>query len=140
MKLGDRQPSIPQKFSLGLLFAGLSFIVILLPGYFGGTDALVNPLWLVLSILIVVLGELCLSPVGLSATTKLAPAAFSAQTMSLWFLSNAAAQALNAQLVKFYTPETEMMYFGIIGGVAILLSIILFAISPIIQRYMKGVR
>ena len=120
VKLGDRQPSIPQKFSLGLLFAGLSFIVILLPGYFGGTDALVNPLWLILSIFIVVLGELCLSPVGLSATTKLAPAAFSAQTMSLWFLSNAAAQGLNAQLVKFYSPETEMMYFGIIGGIAIL--------------------
>ena len=140
VKLGDRQPNIPQKFSLGLLFAGLSFIVILLPGYFGGTDTLVNPLWLILSILIVVLGELCLSPVGLSATTKLAPAAFSAQTMSLWFLSNAAAQALNAQLVKLYTPETEMMYFGIIGGTAILLSILLFSISPIIQRFMKGVR
>ena len=57
MKLGDRQPTIPQKFSLGLLFAGLSFIVILLPGYFGGTDALVNPLWLILSILMVVLGN-----------------------------------------------------------------------------------
>ncbi|MER2090855.1 peptide MFS transporter [Sporosarcina sp. JAI121] len=140
VKLGDRQPNIPQKFSLGLLFAGLSFIIILLPGYFGGTDTLVNPLWLILSILVVVLGELCLSPVGLSATTKLAPAAFSAQTMSLWFLSNAAAQALNAQLVKLYSPETEMMYFGIIGGTAILLSIILFAVSPIIQRFMKGVR
>lgn len=140
MKLGDRQPNIPQKFSLGLLFAGLSFIVILVPSYFGGSDSLVNPLWLILSIFVVVLGELCLSPVGLSATTKLAPAAFSAQTMSLWFLSNAAAQALNAQLVKLYTPETEMMYFGIIGGTAILLSILLFAMSPIIQRFMKGVR
>lgn len=139
MKLGDRQPSIPKKFSLGLLFAGLSFIVILVPSYFGGTDTLVNPLWLILSIFIVVLGELCLSPVGLSATTKLAPAAFSAQTMSLWFLSNAAAQGLNAQLVKFYSPETEMLYFGIIGGSAILLSVIVFALSPIIQRYMKGV-
>lgn len=73
---------IPKK-SLGLLFAGLSFMVILLPAYFGGERALVNPLWLVLSYFIVVLGELCLSPVGLSATTKLAPAAFSAQTMSL---------------------------------------------------------
>lgn len=90
VKLGDRQPSVPKKFSLGLLFAGLSFLVILLPAYFGGTDSLVSPLWLVLSYFIVVLGELCLSPVGLSATTKLAPAAFSAQTMSLWFLSNAA--------------------------------------------------
>lgn len=139
VKLGDRQPSIPRKFSLGLLFAGLSFLVILVPSYFGGPDALVNPLWLVLSIFIVVLGELCLSPVGLSATTKLAPAAFSAQTMSLWFLSNAAAQALNAQLVKFYSAESEMLYFGIIGGTAIVFSLILFLVSPIISRYMKGV-
>ncbi|WP_160725417.1 peptide MFS transporter [Bacillus sp. USDA818B3_A] len=140
VKLGKREPSIPQKFSLGLLFAGLSFMVILIPAYFGGTDSLVNPLWLVLSILIVVLGELCLSPVGLSATTKLAPAAFSAQTMSLWFLASAAAQALNAQLVKFYTPETEMTYFGVIGGASIVLGIILLALSPKIQSLMKGIR
>lgn len=140
VKLGSRQPSIPQKFSLGLLFAGISFLVILLPAYFGGPDTLVNPMWLVLSYLIIVLGELALSPVGLSATTKLAPAAFSAQTMSLWFLSNAAAQAINAQLVKFYSAENEMMYFGIIGGASIVLSIILFLLAPTIQRYMRGVR
>lgn len=140
VKLGKRQPSIPQKFSLGLLFAGLSFLVILLPAHFGGEHSLVHPMWLVLSYLIVVIGELCLSPVGLSATTKLAPAAFSAQTMSLWFLSNAAAQGLNAQIVKFYQPETEMLYFGVIGGMAILLSIILFIVTPLIQKYMKGVR
>ncbi|WP_338449660.1 peptide MFS transporter [Niallia oryzisoli] len=140
VKLGNRQPSIPKKFALGLLFAGLSFVVILLPANFGGTDSLVSPLWLVLSYFIVVLGELCLSPVGLSATTKLAPAAFSAQTMSLWFLASAAAQAINAQLVKFYSPETEMVYFGAIGGASIVLSIILFAISPKIQSLMKGVK
>lgn len=140
VKLGDRQPTIPQKFSLGLLFAGLSFLVILLPVFFGGTGSLVNPLWLVLSYFIVVLGELCLSPVGLSATTKLAPAAFTAQTMSLWFLSNAAAQAINAQIVKFYSEETEMLYFGIIGGVALVLGLLLYLLSPLIQGYMKGVR
>ncbi|MCZ8522037.1 MULTISPECIES: peptide MFS transporter [Paenibacillus] len=140
VKLGDRQPTIPRKFSLGLLFAGLSFLVILLPATLGGSDGLVNPLWLVLSYFIVVVGELCLSPVGLSATTKLAPAAFSAQTMSLWFLSNAAAQAINAQIVKFYTPETEMVYFGVIGGASIVLSLILFLLSGKIQGYMKGVK
>lgn len=140
VKLGKRQPSIPQKFSLGILFAGLSFLVILLPAQFGGEGSLVHPMWLVLSYLIVVIGELCLSPVGLSAATKLAPAAFSAQTMSLWFLSNAAAQGLNAQIVKFYRPETEMLYFGVIGGIAILLSIVLFLVTPWIQRHMKGVR
>ncbi|MEQ2526846.1 peptide MFS transporter [Bacillaceae bacterium CLA-AA-H227] len=140
MKLGKRQPTIPQKFSIGLLFAGLSFIVILLPAYFAGTDSLVNPLWLVLSYFIVVLGELCLSPVGLSATTKLAPSAFSAQTMSLWFLASAAAQALNAQVVKFYSPETEMLYFGVIGGVAIVLGILLLILAPKIQTFMKGIK
>jgi len=140
VKLGDRQPSVPQKFSLGLLFAGLSFIVILVPGALTGEGELVSPLWLVLSYFIVVLGELCLSPVGLSATTKLAPNAFSAQTMSLWFLSSAAAQAINAQIVGFYTPETENLYFGTIGGVAIILAIILFLLSPKIQVFMKGVR
>lgn len=140
IRLGKRQPTIPMKFAFGLLFAGLSFLVILLPAYFGGEEALVNPLWLVLSYFIVVLGELCLSPVGLSATTKLAPAAFSAQTMSLWFLSSAAAQAINAQIVKFYSPATEMAYFGVIGGVALLLSILLFTFSPNIQGYMKGIQ
>ncbi|PGY15752.1 proton-dependent oligopeptide transporter, POT family [Bacillus sp. OV166] len=140
VKLGKRQPSVPQKFSLSLLFAGLSFLVILIPAYFGGTDSLVSPMWLVLSYLIVVFGELCMSPVGLSATTKLAPAAFSAQTMSLWFLASAAAQALNAQVVKFYTPETEMTYFGVIGGASIVLGIILLMLAPKIQGYMKGIR
>ncbi|MBM7618802.1 POT family proton-dependent oligopeptide transporter [Bacillus tianshenii] len=139
VRLGKYQPSVPKKFSLGLLFAGLSFLVILIPGYFGGGE-LVSPLWLVLSYFIVVLGELCLSPVGLSATTKLAPAAFSAQTMSIWFLASAAAQAINAQLVRFYNPENEIMYFGTIGGAAILLSILLFILSPKIQVLMKGVK
>ena len=81
-----------------------------------------------------------MSPVGLSATTKLAPAAFSAQTMSLWFLASAAAQALNAQVVKFYTPETEMAYFGVIGVASIVLGLILMVLSPKIQGYMKGIR
>ncbi|MGF2618361.1 peptide MFS transporter [Rossellomorea vietnamensis] len=139
VKLGDRQPNIPQKFSMGLLFAGLSFLVILIPGYISG-DALVSPLWLVLSYFIVVLGELLISPVGLSATTKLAPVAFSAQTMSVWFLASAAAQALNAQLVKFYTPANEIIYFGSIGGAAILLGIVLFVIAPIIQKFMRGIK
>jgi POT family proton-dependent oligopeptide transporter len=136
----QKQPTLTQKFGFGLLFAGLSFIVILVPAWIGGTHALVNPLWLVLSYFIVVIGELCLSPVGLSATTKLAPAAFSSQMMSLWFLSNAAAQALNAQLVKFYTPASEMTYFGVIGAASIVLSLVLFAISPKMQTFMKGIK
>src|SRR5699024_10250921 len=139
LKLGNRQPSTPKKFSIGLVFAGLSFIVMIVPAIMNGTDTLVNPLWLVLSFFLVVLGELCLSPVGLSATTKLAPEAFSAQTMSLWFLSNASAQAINAQIVRLYSFDTEILYFGIIGAVSILLGILLFLASKKIHVLMRGV-
>ncbi|WP_050615220.1 peptide MFS transporter [Bacillus testis] len=140
VKLGNRQPSTPKKFAIGLLFTGLSFIVMIVPAYVNGTESLANPWWLVLSFFLVVIGELLLSPVGLSATTKLAPAAFSAQTMSLWFLSNASAQAINANIVKLYTPETEILYFGVIGAFSILLGLILFLLSPKLQKAMKGVR
>jgi proton-dependent oligopeptide transporter, POT family len=140
VKLGNKGPTIPQKFSFGILLGGLSYIVILVPAWLGGTHTLVNPLWLVLSYFIVSIGELCLSPVGLSATTKLAPAAFSAQMMSLWLLSDAAAQAVNAQLARFYSPATEMTYFGVIGAVSIILSFILFALSPKLQTFMKGIK
>lgn len=140
MKLGKRQPTTTRKFSLGIILAGLSFLVMIIPAVIHqDVTAMVSPMWLVLSFLIVVLGELCLSPVGLSATTKLAPAAFSAQTMSLWFLSNASAQGINAQIVKLYTPENEIYYFGIIGGIAIGLGILLFAVAPKIQKFMRGV-
>ncbi|MGE7980028.1 peptide MFS transporter [Psychrobacillus sp. NPDC093200] len=140
VKLGNRQPSTPRKFAYGLFFAGLSFVVMIFPAYFNGTDTLANPMWLVLSFFLVVLGELLLSPVGLSATTKLAPAAFAAQTMSLWFMTNASAQAINAQVVKLYKPETEIMYFGVIGAVAIGLGLILYVMTPLIQKYMRGIR
>lgn len=140
VKLGDRQPTTMQKFSFGLVFAGLSFIVMMLPGLLFGTDTTVSPLWLALSFFLVVIGELFLSPVGLSATTKLAPAAFSAQTMSLWFLTNATGQAVNAQIVKYYGADTEVAYFGITGLVAIILGIILFAFAPKLQKYMRGIR
>ncbi len=139
VKLGNRQPSTPKKFAVGLFFAGLSFLVMIIPASINGTETLVNPLWIVLSFFLVVIGELLLSPVGLSATTKLAPSAFSAQTMSLWFLSNASAQAINAQIVKFYSVDTEIMYFGLIGGFAILVGIVLLVLSPVIQKAMRGV-
>ncbi|PGS67921.1 MFS transporter [Bacillus cereus] len=138
MKLGKRQPSTSTKFALGLFLAGLSFLVMIIPAYLNGTQSLVSPLWLVWSFLLVVIGELCLSPVGLSITSKLAPAAFASQTMSLWFLSNAAAQAINAQIVQLYSPKTEIIYFGVIGTVAMVLGGMLIMLSSRIKVLMKG--
>lgn len=91
-KLGRHNPSTVYKFALGAIFAGLSYLVMIIPL---NSDAhLIHPIWLVLSFFLITLGELCISPVGLSVTSKLAPAKFSAQMMALWMLSNATAQSL----------------------------------------------
>ena len=137
-KLGDKQPSTPHKFTIGIFLAGCSFLLLTIPGLLGGTDSLVNPLWLIGFFFLVTMGELCLSPVGLSATTKLAPKAFAAQTMSVWGLANAAGQGINAQITPLYNAGTEIAYFGIIGGISIVVSLILFLISPLISSYMRG--
>lgn len=139
MKWGDKQPSTPRKFAYALFFAGMSFVVMMIPAYLSGGKDLVSPLWLVLSFFLVVVGELLLSPVGLSATTKLAPKAFAAQTMSLWFLTSAAAQAINAQLVKVYEVVSEFTYFGFLGSLSIALGIIILILSPIISKAMRGI-
>lgn len=137
LKLKDNQPSTTKKFSFGLFFGGFSFLIMVLPGLIGGTDALASPLWLLSSFFLVALGELFLSPIGLSATTQLAPAAFASQTMSLWFLANAAGQGINAQIVRLFKPETEIIYFTTIGALSITLGILLYLISPMIQKRMN---
>lgn len=141
MKLGDRGPSTPRKFSFALFFAASSFFLMVIPGILSnGGETLVSPWWLVGSFFLVVIGELLLSPVGLSATTKLAPKAFAGQTMAIWFLASAAAQAINAQLVRIYAVVSETTYFGVIGGFALGLGIIILIVSPIISRAMNGVK
>lgn len=138
-KLGSKQPSSPVKFSYGLVFAGLSFIWMMLPVMFFGADTKVSPLWLIMSWAIVIVAEMLISPIGLSITTKLAPKAFQAQMMSIWFLSNSAAQAINAQIVKYYTKGTEVAYFGIVGIITVIFGIILFFYAPKIKQLMSGV-
>lgn len=139
VKLGKKQPSSPKKFAYGLLFTGVSYLVMMLPLMLAGTDARVSPLWLVLSWAIVEIGEMLISPVGLSVTTRLAPKAFASQMMSMWFLADAAAQAVNAQIVRLYTPSTELAYFGIFGGLTILFGLVMFLIVPRIEKLMQGV-
>jgi POT family proton-dependent oligopeptide transporter len=82
---------------------------------------------------------MCLSPVELSATTKLAPEAFAAQLMSLWLMSDAAAQGINAQLVGYYSARNEIAYFVGVGSVVVLVGIVFHMIAPRIHAAMLGV-
>ena len=140
MKLGNKGPSTPVKFSFSLLFAGASFLIMIIPAITSGGTALVSPWWLILSFFLVVIGELLMSPVGLSATTKLAPEAFAAQAMSLWFLTSTVAQALNAQFAKVFSKISEVQYFGYLGGAAIVLFVVMLVLSPWISRKMGTIK
>ncbi|MQM60856.1 POT-type proton-dependent oligopeptide transporter, partial [Lentilactobacillus buchneri] len=139
IKLGKKQPSSPSKFSLGLGIAGLSYLFMVIPVALFGAQAKVSPLWLLGSWAIVEIAELLISPIGFSVTTKLAPKAFESQMMSMWFLADSAGQAVNSQIVKYYTPDNEINYFLIVGLVAIVAGVLLaFLVKPI-KRLMEGV-
>ncbi|MCE5096676.1 S-Cys-Gly-3M3SH uptake peptide MFS transporter [Staphylococcus devriesei] len=138
LKMGKKQPSLPVKFGLGTLLAGASYILIGLIGMsYGDTHFSVN--WVILSYVVCVIGELCLSPTGNSAAVKLAPKAFNAQMMSIWLLTNASAQALNGTLVKLIKPLGQTNYFIFLGSVAIVITIIILAFTPKISKAMKGI-
>lgn len=132
------QPSSAGKFATGLIIAGCSYIFMALPGLIHGTGGRVSPFWLIGSALIVEIGECFISPIGLSTTTKLAPNAFRSQMMSMWFLADAVGQAFNSQLVKLYTPQTEVQYFFGIGIVGVVAGFILVLFVPKIKKLMVG--
>ncbi|WEG73662.1 peptide MFS transporter [Vagococcus intermedius] len=138
-KLGKHNPSTAFKFTLGLFFAGISFLIMVIPTWGMVEGDKINPFWLILSFFLCVIGELCLSPVGQSATVKLAPKAFESTMLSLWLLSNATAQGLNAQLVRLYNVLDESQYFGFLGLMAIVLGIIILIISPWTKKMMGGI-
>lgn len=128
-KMARRQPSIATKFVLGALLAGASYIMIGLIGH-SSDGSMLSVNWVILSYIICVIGELCLSPTGNSAAVKLAPKAFNTQMMSLWLLTNACAQAINGTLVHLIEPLGYKNYFLFLGVIAIVVSLIILAFVP----------
>ncbi|MGR0320566.1 peptide MFS transporter [Agromyces sp. ZXT2-3] len=137
-KLGTRQPSTPVKFALGTVIMGVAFLLFL-PFAGGGSNS--TPLLAIVGILFVfTVAELLLSPVGLSVATKLAPAKFHTQMVALFFLSVALGTAIAGQLAEFYTAVPEAVYFGVLGGIAVVLGGALALGTRPVLRLMQGVR
>jgi proton-dependent oligopeptide transporter, POT family len=136
-RLGNRAPTTPRKFAYGVIGMGLAFLLFLPTS---GTTGKSVPALLVVGIMAVfAVSELLLSPIGLSVTTKLAPEAFRAQMMALYFFSVGLGTSMSGVLARYYDPAHEFAYFGIIGAVAIGAGVIVFAIAPWISRLMEGV-
>jgi POT family proton-dependent oligopeptide transporter len=154
MKLGRAEPSSPAKFAYGLLFVGLGFLVVAIaarmsPPVAAGipvtaetklpADALVSPTWLIVVYLLHTVGELCLSPVGLSAVTKLAPERLVGSMMGVWFLSIALGNMVGGEVSRYFETFALPNLFGAVflttTGAALLLALL---VAPI-RRLMGGV-
>jgi POT family proton-dependent oligopeptide transporter len=139
----NRDFSAPMKFALGLLLMGGGFFVMYVASLRVIAGALVLPTWLICTYLLHSLGELCLSPVGLSSMTKLAPTRFVGQALGLWLLSMALGGNLAGQFSGEYDSSNllslpglflKIFWWGVIGGGVMLL------LTPMLKRLMVGVR
>jgi len=145
VNLGRRNldPSAPAKFAAGLIFMGFGFLVMFLAARYVVAGEMVLPTWLILTYLLHTFGELCLSPVGLSSMTKLAPARFVGQVMGLWFLATAVGNNLAGQFSGEIDPNDlpampghflYLFWWGLIAGV------VLLVLTPFIKKMMPGVK
>lgn len=137
-KLGNRQPVTPTKFGIGAIVMGLAFFVFV-PLAGGGPNS-VPLLAIVLVYFLFTMAELCVSPVGQSLATKLAPQAFHSQMVALFFLSVALGTAASGSLAGFYSTDTEVPYFLTIGGISVVVGVLLIAFRKSIVKLMAGVK
>ena len=142
VKLGERQPSSPAKFTLGLVFLGLSF-VLMVPAARLTVEGKVSPLWIVGLFFLQTVGELLLSPVGLSTMTKLAPPKLLGLIMGIWFLAAALGNKLAGVLAGEFTATdghalaSFFLQQAAWVGVA---ALALFACLPWVRKLMGGVK
>ena len=122
----NREPGTPVKFGYAMLLIGASFGVMGLAGAAAAASdsGKVNVSWLLGVYLVQTLGELCLSPVGLSLSTKLAPRQFVSQIMGLWFLAEACGNSLNAWVTKLQGVMGDTPYYTMEGATAALCGVV----------------
>ena len=146
VKLGRNNPSIPRKFGLGIIFNGLAFLL-LMAALSGMVVAGKIPFWTLFAVYVIQsVGELCLSPIGLSMTTKLAPVRLGGLAMGCWFLSIAIGNNL-AGIFAGHVSGTggmtvESAHAGYTFGFYALVGsgVLLFLVAPLVIRLMLGVK
>jgi len=139
IRMGKRQPSSPAKFALGLVFVGLGFVVMMGASAASANGHLVSPMWLIATYFLHVIGEMCLSPVGLSTVTKLAPQRVTSLMMGVWFLAAAVGNYLGGRVAGMYETLELTTLFGIVAAIPVIAGIVLFLLVPVIRRLMGGV-
>ena len=142
VRLRGHQPSIPMKFFWGLVFLGLSF-ALLVPAAQLTAAGKASPWWLVGVYFLQTIGELCLSPVGLSAMSKLAPAKLAGLVMGIWFLGSALGNKLAGVLAGSFDAKDPLALANFFWNQALLvggMSLLLLVLVPWVRRLMGEAR
>ncbi len=139
IKLGDKDPSIPSKFGWGLFLQGLAFVIIAIGAAVYTSNGPVSALWLIFMYMFCTMGELCLSPVGLSMVTKLAPLKFMSLLMGIWLMGSFFGNLLAGWLASHYESWSLTTLFSVpaIGSMAF--GVIMWIMAGKIKQWMHGV-
>ncbi len=127
----------PAKMGLGMIILGLGFILLATADARAGTSGRVGPQWLFFVYVIHTVGELFLSPIGLSMVTKLAPTRLAAMLMGLWYTANAIANYLAGTLEAMLKSTQIPLYWFLVGS-SIGAGVILLVLTPVIRKLMHG--
>jgi len=137
-----KEPSSPMKFGIGLFLLGLGFAVLAWGASLTGDPAnpvRVGPVWLFTTYLLHTLGELCLSPVGLSTMTKLAPERLAGQMMGVWFLAAAMGNFIGGMVAGLFEQFPLPLLFGAVFGTTLIATVFMVALVKPVKALMSGV-
>jgi POT family proton-dependent oligopeptide transporter len=137
--LGSREPSSPTKFAVGMLCAGGGFALLVPAAMLAAGGARVSPWWLVATYLLHTFGELSLSPVGMSAMTKLAPARIAGLIMGVWYLSISIGNFTGGRISSLYGSMPLQSLFGTVGAFGIGAAVVMFFLARPIKGLMGDV-
>jgi POT family proton-dependent oligopeptide transporter len=140
LQIAGREPSTPMKMVFGLALLGLGFVFMVIGGRRSDSGILVSPLWLIATYFFQTTGELCLSPVGLSYVTKVAPARFASLLMAGWFLANSAGDKLAGMVAGLYGQMPNGSFFMIFVVSSLAASGLLYLLVPKTNRLTAGVK
>jgi POT family proton-dependent oligopeptide transporter len=140
VRLGKHEPASPMKFSLGLIGVGAGFAILIPAARIAESGSLVSPMWLTSVYLVHTIAELCLSPVGLSSMTKLAPARIVGLMMGVWFLATAVGNYIGGRVGGLYESLSLPSLFGMVGLFGVVVGVLMLVFSGRMTKMMHGVR
>ena len=125
------EPTSTGKFGLGLVLVGAGFATLVIPAMLAAPGTLVSPWWLIVTYLLHTWGELALSPVGLSAMSKLAPARIGGLIMGVWFLAASVGNYFGGRMAAFYESMPLSALFGLVAATGVGAGLVMLAIARV---------